>query len=212
MLGLFPGTAIYRSPEKFGLVLKDKEMLSCVSLQHPVAETEELSVREILQLHQCFTSEVSQKSKAQLQSIPSSLIRDHIKLQSHGVNTRWSILLMLYPAISTYVKQLKRHAFLSYIDIKSKQQLMKTVPYRTVNVLNSDSDLYKINNHPHQVLLNDIAGKIYELCSGKVSVKEMVAILRTREENLPPEPYFTEQVIETLKMFEDQFLIVFADF
>lgn len=40
ILGLYPGTAIARNPQQFGLQIVDPDMLSCISLQHPVAVTE----------------------------------------------------------------------------------------------------------------------------------------------------------------------------
>jgi hypothetical protein len=51
-----------------------------------------------------------------------------------------------------------------------------------------------------------MAGKVYELCSGKYRLREIIALLREREENLPPEPYFSGQVFSLVKDMKKRYL------
>jgi len=56
-----------------------------------------------------------------------------------------------------------------------------------------------------------MAARIYELCSGKLTIEEIVEAVRKNNDVLPPVPIVTEQVIDILKQMEDRFMIVFGD-
>jgi hypothetical protein len=210
MLGLYPGTAISKGPSQFGLRIIDPQMLRCLSLQHPVAVTEKMGVNDILTAYDEFSREVLQAYEATVPSIPFPLIRRHIDLQAYGVTTRWCEMFMGYPCIKSYHEMLNRKGYRSIRAIE-KTDLLSMVPYRTARVLDVEDDQIAVKSHPRKILFNEMATKIYEFCSGKQTVEEIIRLLRQGLDTTPPEPFLTEQVIAVLRKMDDQFLVVFSD-
>jgi hypothetical protein len=69
---------------------------------------------------------------------------------------------------------------------------------------------WHIKAHPRKIIFNDTSSKIYELCSGKLTVAEIISQLRQSVEMLPPEPFFTKQVVEVLKELDERMLVIFS--
>lgn len=83
------------------------------------------------------------------------------------------------------------------------------MPRRTAPVVAVESNRFTIKDYPHQVALNKLGGEILALCSGKLSIQEIIEQLRKRMDFLPPSPEFEKQAIEFLAELAKRFLIVF---
>jgi anaerobic magnesium-protoporphyrin IX monomethyl ester cyclase len=210
ILALFPGTAISETPSQFGLRVIDPHMLRGISLQHPVAVTETMGVNDTLKAFHEFNQSVMQAYEAALPLVPLSVIRRHFELRSYGVTTPWSNVLERFPTIGNYYGMLKCEGYASFSEIK-KNELLNMVPRRTIPVLDVEDDMIVVKSHPRKVLFNEMAASIYELCSGKLTIKEIINALQQNIDFLPPEPFLFEQVVEILKELDDRFLVIFSD-
>lgn len=209
MLGLYPGTPISKSPAGFGLKVIDPEMLGCLSLQHPVAVTTSMGVRDILSAYDLFSQEVLDAYHQAIPNIPYALIRDQLKLVSYGLTTRWGGILMRYNTIRSYHESLRLKGFCSII--MPVRQVLELVAHRTARVLDVEAGHLAVKSHPRQVIFNDMAERIYELCSGKLNIAQIISIIKKEADIVPDEPYFTKQVLDILKQLDEKLLVVFSD-
>lgn len=210
MLALYPGTDISKNPSRYGLKVIDPQMLRCVSLRHPVAVTEKMGVNEILAAYSKFEQEVVMAYEEVIPSIPYQLIHKHLDFRSYGLITHWSKLFLRYPSVKTYYRMLGCEGYHSIYTIDINK-ILAMVPYRTVKLLEIEEGHLAVKAHPRKIIFNEMSAKIYELCSGKLTVEEIIKVLRQTIEVLPPEPYLTEQVIEVLREMGVRFLVIFSD-
>jgi len=210
MLGVFPGTAVASDPARFGLKIIDPTMLRCVSLRHPVAVTERMSVHDILNAFHEFGREVAAAAVEAIASVPLGVMRRQIELLFYGAKTQWAEIFLRSAAIKLYHGMLSRKEFRSMRMI-APENLLSMVPHRTGGILEVEDGSLAVKAHPRKILFNEMAGAIYELCAGKLSVAEIVGVLRETRDFLPPEPVLTEHVIDVLRDMDEQFLLVFSD-
>lgn len=207
ILGIYPGTAIAKNPHEFGLEIVDYEMNTCISLQHPVAVTKNMGIKEILDAFHRFNAEVLQEYETHLPNISNSLIMEHLKLKRFGATTRWADLYLRFQGLKNYYDLNLQGA--KKFDQIPYDELFEYVPRRTAPVIAVENNRYAIKDYPQQVTLNQIGGEIFVLCSGKLSVQEIIDLLYKKTDFLPPYPDFEKQVIEFLVELSKGFLIVF---
>jgi len=93
-----------------------------------------------------------------------------------------------------------------------EEEFLKLIPRRSVNLMETTGSGFTVTAHPQgPIVLNEMAGEIYELCSGKYRLSEILAFIRACKNNLPPEPFYTKQVIDLIKELRRRFLIYYAD-
>jgi radical SAM superfamily enzyme YgiQ (UPF0313 family) len=210
ILGIFPGTAVTRDPARFGLKIIDPSMRRCVSLRHPVAVTARMSVNDILNAFHEFNREVALAEAEAVASIPSEVMRRQVELVFYGAKTHWADVFLRSSAIKTYHGMLSRKEHRSMRTI-APESLLSMVPHRTGGILEVEDGALAVKAHPRKILFNEMAGAIYELCAGKLSVAEIVGVLRETRDFLPPEPALTQHVVDVLHDMDEQFLLVFSD-
>jgi len=209
MLALYPGTAMAENPGSFGLHAVDPKMRRCLSIQHPVAETNELNTFDILQAFHQFNQEVWKEYESALPQVPMTLIRQHLDLVKFGLTTRWAGFFLRYSCIQTF-SELTQIGYHSLRAIPP-ELVLSAVPRRTMTVLETDGRQFQVTASPRKIVFNEMAGRIFESASGKLSVREIIEDLRQTIEFLPPEPILTEHVVEALQDMEDRFLVVFSN-
>ena len=140
--------------------------------------------------------------------VPLKLIDEHLKLRDYGIKTQNSSYYLSFPCIKKFEdirKQQKSWNFLS------DDEFLDIIPRRTTSIDTIDTS-FAILAHPKGTIrFNDMAGKIFELCSGKYRLREIIQTIRENEQNLPPEPYFSRQVMDSIKDMHKRYLIAYSD-
>ncbi len=210
LLSTYPGTAVSENPARFGLTIVDREMVSCLSTQHPIAITESLGVHEILSACAEFKDEIAKTCTEVISTVPRSLIRCHINFKEYGLSTFWADVFLRYHGIKTYFEMINSGCFVSIRTIPHGN-IFDMIPYRTNRIIDVDAALMGVKFLPRSIVFNDMSSRIYELCSGKLTVRDIIKRLRDKIEPLPPEPYLSDQVFRVLQDMDDCFLVVFSD-
>ncbi len=209
-LGLYPGTAISKNPAFYGLEEHDPEMMTCISLHHPIATPKGKSKHWVLEQYYRFNHAILKNYQKVMADVPMELIEEHLKLREYDVTTKWSDLFLNYPCIKQ-CEYMSKKRFKADSQIPD-EELLKLIPRRSVNLMETTGSGFTVTTHPQgPVILNEMAGEIYELCSGKYRLGEIIASIRARNNNLPPEPFYTEQVLELVKDMRRRYLIYYSD-
>lgn len=205
----YPGTEIYKHPEKYGMTILDEDCVTGFGDNYAFAETKALSKWEILDARQSFMEVVENQAKALIPEVDEERKLRHFKAYYHfGIQTIWYQIiasqLNLYNYYGLQVSRDKK----SYGTL-SAQEVLTHKPLRTINIGSSISDQLVLPFHERPLKFSYLGGKIFELCTGKLTVGQ---ILETIGQSLPPDhPPLKEYVFETLEFLDREKLIVFSD-
>jgi radical SAM superfamily enzyme YgiQ (UPF0313 family) len=189
-----PGTQIYNHPEKFGIVLEDRECLTNLE-DFPVNHTRELSLPEVCMGRSRFITAVSNKMKEQFEKglISQERIRADFNLAfNYGIAagylkfiyTKDEIMVAYYKKLIEYNGLLKEWHELD--EVERNTWIIQKIP---------DFSMLDINTLSQTEI--DILG-----CSGKFTSTEMAEKL-----NLP-----TGELSKLLVKMSDKHLILFSAF
>lgn len=208
-LGLYPGTDLSLNPDLYDLEVCDPDMMTCISLHHPIATPKGKSKHWVLEQYFRFNQEILKHYQTVMADIPLELIEEHLKLREYDVTTKWSDMYLNYPCIKRCEYMRKG---LNPRDNKiTDTELAELIPRRSGS-LSSIDQRFAVSAHPQgSIILNEMASKVYELCSGKYRLREIIALLRAGDNNLPPEPYFSEQVFSLVKDMRRRYLLFYSD-
>lgn len=209
-LGLYPGTELSLKPDHYGLDVCDPEMMTCISLHHPVATPKGKSKHWVMEQYYRFNEAILGHYQTVMADVSLELIEEHLKLRAYDVTSKWSDLYLNYPCIRQCEYMQKKHGPRN--SRVSDAELAELIPRRSVGLLDTTAGRFAVFAHPQgPVILNAMAGKVYELCSGKYRLREIIAVLRAGSNNVPPEPYFSEQVISLVRDMKRRYLLYFSD-
>lgn len=204
----FPGTELTVHADTYDLEILDADVMTTISLQHPVVVPKGKTKHWVIKQHSRFYSEVQKHRLEGIVKVPIELIDEHLKLRDYGMNTENSSHYLNYPCIKKCEDTRKRQ---KSMDMISDSELMEMIPRRSTTI-DSIDDKFAIFAHPQGIIiLNDMAGKIYELCSGKYRLRDIIEIIRASDKNLPPEPYFSQQVVSLIKDMKKRYLLTYSD-
>ncbi|AXG71552.1 hopanoid C-3 methylase [Kordia sp. SMS9] len=207
-LTLFPGTELTVNSDKYDLEILDTDVMTTISLQHPVVIPKGKTKHWVIGQYHRFYRELQKHHLETIINVPLKLIDEHLKLRDYGMNTQNSNHYLVYPCIKKHEEIRSRQKIKEDI---SDSELLQIIPRRsdTIGSLNNHFAVIAYPTGP--VIFNDMAGKIYELCSGKYRLHEIIEILSANNKNVPPEPYFTEQVVAVIKDMKKRYLLTYSD-
>lgn len=189
-----PGTQIYQYPEKFGMVLEDRECLTAME-DFPVNHTEKLSLPEVCMGRSRFITAVSNKMKEQFEKglIAPKRIRDDFNLAfNYGIAAGYlkfiygknKVMVEYYQKLFEYKGLLKEWQELSEFEKKT------WIIHKIVNF--SMLDLKTISPEEVEILS----------CSGRFSSTEMAEKLKLSSTDMD----------KRLEKMSKRYLILFAAF
>ncbi len=207
-LTLFPGTELSINREKYDLEVLDAEVMTTISLQHPVVVPKGKSKYWVMKQHNRFNTELQTHRLAGLLNVSLELIDEHLKLRDYGINTQNSNQYLKYPCVKKCENTRNKQKLKGTI---SDIELMNMIPIRTASMA-SIGNKFAILEHPQgTIILNDMAGKIFELCSGKYRLKEIIENIQSADKNIPQEPYFSKHVLSLIKDMKKRYLLIYSD-
>lgn len=204
----YVGSPMYLFPEKYGIIIKDKNVLTGPADSTAFVETNALSLSKITQLKTIFDNEINSKIRELINSLSYQIIARHFELnEKYNIATMWFNRLFSIESIRNYFKAISHHNFHSITEI-DKEILENSVPYRTEQPISDGERFYR------KVLGNDfkkgtqLEMDVFMLSSGKIALWEIVEILSKKYSN---HSNLLEEVIEIYKQFDNEFLIVWKD-
>ncbi|MBC8757358.1 radical SAM protein [Kordia sp. YSTF-M3] len=207
-LTLFPGTELTVHPDKYDLEILDPEVMTTISLQHPVVVPKGKTKHWVIKQYTRFYTELQKHHLAGIANVSIELIEEHLRLRDYGMNTLNSNHYLVYPCIKKCEEIRKRQ---KPMDNITDGELMQIIPRRSATIGTIDNKFAIVAFPQGPIIFNDMAGKIYELCSGKYRLCDIIEIIRADDTNLPPEPYFSQQVVSVIKDMKKRYLLTYSD-
>ena len=208
-LTIFPGTELSLNSNHYDLNIIDPDLMTCLSLQYPIVTPKGKSKHWVINQYNHFNLEIKKQYQAVMSKIPMNLIEEHLRLREYGINTQMSDIYLHYSCIRKCEDIKKRQNLLN--DNVTDKEFAEFIPRRS-GLLSSIDQRLTVLSHPQgSIIFNKMAGEIYELCSGKYRLREIIALLHKKKNNLPPEPYFSKQVFSLIRDLKKRYLLFYSD-
>lgn len=189
-----PGTEIYNHPEKFGMVLEDRECLTAME-DFPVNHTRELSLPEVCMGRSRFITALSNKMKHQYQQglIPPERIREDFRLAfDYGIAAGY--LKFIYGKNKVMVEYYKK--LIDYQGLLKEWHELSEQDKNTW-VIQKIPDFSLIDINAFSPLETEILAS-----AGRFTISEMAEKLGLS----------AKQIGEMLKSLSDRYLLLFSPF
>lgn len=205
----FPGTAISRNPEKYGLNIIDPDCITGMTNETCYCETEYLDRYELTNIKRNFSREIEKMMINISKEVPYHTVSQNFSLQFFGLSTPWYILFSRDIGIKRYFNLKLHGANLSLSEIPS-EQIDSFYPTRTYNLNYNEKDLVILDKVYGKEILNNEESRIYELSSGKRTFNDIVKIAGEKIFKDLSERDLMEKVMNTYIRLESLHSIIFA--
>ena len=176
-LGAYPGTEIAGNPEKFGLNVLERDFIKGFSLSDVQMTTQYLDVNQIRDLKRRFQAKTFEAMSKNIHRIPRKLLAKHYRwAERYKIYSSWYLyFLAQLNCVKNYFKFLESPRFKSFRQVHP-DDLMRWKPMRIVESRDytPDGSLILPASIQSGILKTPEEILAYELCSGKLTVKEAV--------------------------------------
>ncbi|WFU76644.1 radical SAM protein [Bradyrhizobium sp. CB2312] len=204
----YPGTPMHDHPDRFGLEVLDPDCVTGPGDNYPFARTEALSQWDIVELRQKLIHRVDESMKKHGRSVPTELGDRHFRAYHYyGLRTNWfdhfcqnfaSYNYFGMPAASVDI--LRMH------DVTS-DKLLDLKPIRTVVLGTTIDGSFIVDTGYERLQLGRVSGALYELCAGKLRLREIVRTLKKRSLLET-----ASEAVDLLATFDANRLVVFSKY
>lgn len=214
-MGAYPGTEIAENPEEFGLKLMEKDFVRGSSLADVQLTTETLDVHRLRKLKQIFRQTTYEAMERNLHRISWGLMRKHYRWASdYRIFSSWYYLFLdKLGCIKNYFRFLESPRFRAFRQIPP-ETLYRYRPTRIQEnrEYTSDGRIILPRSITSDTLDSPEEILAYELCSGKLTVKEAVERF-CEERNIKGEEneVFASIFIPLFKKLDDSYRILFCE-
>lgn len=215
-MGAYPGTEIAENPDKFGLNIAERDFVKGSSLGDVQMTTDSLNVHRLRELKKIFRQTTYEAMERNLHRISWGLMRKHYRWASaYRIFSSWYYLFLNnLSCVKNYFRFLESPRFRAFRQIPT-ETLHRYRPTRIQENRDYTSDgkiilprsiTSDILDSPEEILA-------YELCSGKLTVKEAVERF-CEERNIKGEEneVFASIFIPLFKKLDDTYRILFCEF
>lgn len=210
-LSPFPGTGIYENPAKFGLRPVDQDLETGESMTYPFYETNELDKWQVMNLKSRFDSSISRKMEALVETVPKSLIDQHVEAYKKGMKSLWLPFFTSRRGIDRYYRTTHSDLFCGFYDIDRKE-ILDWCPIRIVAPLLSENQRTVLVSGKSTIRLNEEGSEIYELSSGRFTTRQVIDRLYEKNSSvLPSYDVFTDQVLDFYATMDEEFAVLFKE-
>ena len=172
----YVGTPMYNNPDKYGIKIIDKNLVTGPDGHTPFVETEELSRFEIMKLFKLFEAEIS---KTYFQIIENSSTSQLFKLYNDarlGMATAWYEKCTMVENIHNYFESILSGGFQPLPQLDSAE-LEMSVPFRTSQPV-SDGEFFYREIFPKKYVKNsEFENIVYMLSAGKLCFVEIIDVV-----------------------------------
>lgn len=202
----YPGTPMYQRPELYGMKVLDQDCVTGPGDNYPFHETSGLSKWQLVEARQRFTHAVDEKMTQILGSIPVSLGRRHFEAYSrYYLRTRWFDFFCRHFAWYNYLGLPVSNEDIRCLDQMVDAQIWDWKPLRTVYLGTTLDGKFIVNPGHRKVELSEDASAFYELCAGKISLREISQRLQGKGYSLND-----DHLLGLVQSFDQDRLLVFS--
>lgn len=208
----YSGTEIFRNPEKFGIKILDKEIITAFSLTHCCNETEHLTKDEIIYWKNYCDGKIFSLIKQHLITLPNDLIRSHIALSKKSVLTKWAEVIQRNPYSYWYFSNMESENYKSFKEIDSKE-LPNWCPTRFPMQVKTEKGKIVLKGTLSPLKFNQFGTMLYELSSGKLTFGEVMKKIGTSYPgHLPAKKTLMKQVEDFYRQVDAEKILLFRQF
>lgn len=203
------GSPMYLMPEKYGIKIIDKELVSGSDCNFVFAETNTLNKYRIVQLKTYFDNEIQQMYDDLVHNISKDFIHEIFKLyREYGITTFWRDHIMKFENYNNYFDSISTGAFTSFQNLL-ENEIRVAIPARTSQLV-SNGEMYsrKIRNGTY-IQNDEIENAVLTLSSGKLSFSEIYDILINKDLIDSTNGY--SQLCEMYKHFDNELVVVWRN-
>jgi anaerobic magnesium-protoporphyrin IX monomethyl ester cyclase len=202
----YPGTPMYEHPERFGLQILDKDCVTGPGDNYPFVRTEALSRWDIVEHRQRLIQTVEQAMLRNAVNIPAALADRHFRAYTYyGLRTSWfDHFCRNFSSYNYYGMPASDVDVIRMRDVEERD-LLEFKPLRTVMLGSTLDQKFVVDTGYERIQLGPVPGALYELCAGKLKLREIVGILHDRGILEAP-----EQALGLLRTLDEKRLLVFT--
>lgn len=207
----YPGTAIYKHPEDYGLNIIDPDCVTGMGDNYAFSETESLSKWQIL--------DARHRVMEAFETVATSLIpgiSDERKLRHFQAFYLYGIQTVWFQAMAT------QNRFYNYygLQVSSGKHTVRSVadetlfnmkPIRTISIGSSVDGQLVLPFLDTPIRLGRFGGRIFELCCGKLTTAQIVDSLHSDLLGEVSREKISEYVITTLRRLDDEKLVLMSE-
>jgi hypothetical protein len=202
----YPGTSMYDRPDAFGLEIIDKDCVSGPGDNYPFVRTKDLSRWEIVEERQKFILAVDEAMRRNAPTVPIQLADRHFRAYSYyGLRTNWFDHFWQYFNMYNYLGMPAADPDVIRMDEVTADELMELKPVPTVVLGTTLDSQFVVDAGFRRLQLGEAPGSLFELCAGKLYLREIIQTLRERQLIAS-----AEEAINFLREFDNNRLVVFA--
>lgn len=205
----YVGTPMYNNPDKYGIKIIDKNLVTGPDGHTPFVETEELSRFEIMKLFKLFEAEIS---KTYFQIIERASTSQIFKLYNDaklGMATTWYEKCTMVENIHNYFESILSGGFQPLTQLDSAE-LEMSVPFRTSQPV-SDGEFYYREVFPKKYVKNsEFENIVYMLSAGKLCFVEIIDVVL---KSYPAETRSTirDMILNVYQKFDKEHMVIWKN-
>lgn len=204
----YVGTPITNEPEKYGLTISDYNLITGPDGFMPFAHSDELNEPAILYLYNMFEYEIRKHIKSHLVRLKNNEINKHYMIyQKYELSTLWREYSQEIESYKNYFESIIHNGFASWNNIKSFSDYF-LIPYRTCQPLSDGKIFLKNTASGPKPFQSDLEEKIYLLSTGKLTLLEIVTVLKNSNIIASGDE---ERVYAIYKLLDAEKLVVWRD-
>ena len=213
-LAPYPGTPISEHPEQYGLTTIDDSFVTGLSASDVHMTTDHLDVNRLRQLRIRFYNEMIKHMRSKLKKIPRIMLATHFHWSwNYGADSLWhSVFLSSRRDLSNYFKYLTSDRFVTF-NVIHPDDLMDYSVMRMQEIRHYSPDGKELILPPtvgNYRLRKDHEKLIYELSSGKITIRRMVdEFIRRTGTDLDRDAVMKKYFIPTFKKLDKIYQVLF---
>ena len=210
-LAPYPGTAICLRPKKYGIDILDADSITGPGNEYVFLKTKELSKSDILAARAGFDQEVEKKAASLIPIISNDRAKKIFEARERfGIFTMWNRLFSLYrPNYFNYFGLQVTDGRIPFAKIP-KKKLEDYKPLRTMPIIKFSNDLLVLNVNGTEMNFSALGTRIYELCSGKLTIRQITDILYAENARSIDRAVLAEYVRLTFEKLDEGKLLIFS--
>jgi anaerobic magnesium-protoporphyrin IX monomethyl ester cyclase len=187
----YPGTPMSQSPADYGIEVIDQHSVMSVGDQRAACRTRDLSRFDVIGLRAEFDRRIQDQMRALLPTLPKECLLRHFTAHAqYGVQTEWYEVLSAIPAAHVYFSSIAKGVARPWCE-SATLEADSTYPIRTIEPTASVGDRFLVRNwHGAIAELDALASLLLELSAGKLSMREIHALLQKQYSSMPPDTLF----------------------
>jgi anaerobic magnesium-protoporphyrin IX monomethyl ester cyclase len=182
----YKGTAVEQRPWEFDLeFVPDIDYFNSISRIVPFNRTRRLSRGEISQLRMGLDAYIRAQMLSWVDGLPAAMIEKHFLLaRDHHISSEWYNTFVQCPALAMYARYLIDFSRRAWSEIRGRADWMDWCPVRMGNDngrVKGDGLVVGVR-HRQEIRLAGLNRWLFQLSVGKLSLAEMLPILRAKPE------------------------------